>query len=127
MITPHSRYRINSQNSNLPWANRLAPQTLVMNMLDGQKRGILSGDVVRVVNPEGEMEIKVYLTNDILQGCVSLMQGAWSFRDRQGVEKGGAVNSLISNEPTLPSQGSRTHSVFVEISTHKPGKRKVGV
>jgi anaerobic selenocysteine-containing dehydrogenase len=115
MVTPHSKTRINSQNSNLPWAGRLARQTLTMNALDGRARGIRSGDVVRVVSPQGEMEIAAHLTEDIIPGCVSLIQGAWSVRDSRGVEKGGAANSLTSTEPTLPSQGSRTHSVFVDV------------
>ncbi|MGE5256142.1 MAG: molybdopterin-containing oxidoreductase family protein, partial [Hyphomicrobiales bacterium] len=115
MVTPHSKIRINSQNSNLPWAGRLVRQRLTMNALDGRARGIRSGDVVRVVSAQGEMEIEVRLTEDIIPGCVSLIQGAWSVRDSRGVEKGGAANSLTSTEPTLPSQGSRTHSVFVDV------------
>jgi anaerobic selenocysteine-containing dehydrogenase len=124
MVTPHSKFRINSQNSNLPWAGKLAPQVLVMNVLDARGRGIQSGDVVRVLSREGEMEIEAFLTEDIIPGCVSLIQGAWSVRDSQGVEKGGAANILTSTHPTLPSQGSRTHSVFVEVGTRAETKRR---
>jgi anaerobic dimethyl sulfoxide reductase subunit A len=115
MVTPHSKFRINSQNSNLQWAAKLARQVLVMNVLDARSRGIQRGDVVRVLSREGEMEIEVFLTDDIIPGCVSLIQGAWSVRDSQDIEKGGAANILTSTIPTLPSQGSRTHSVFVEV------------
>jgi anaerobic dimethyl sulfoxide reductase subunit A len=120
MVTPHSKVRVNSQNVNLPWADRLARQALVMHALDGRDRGIRTGDVVRVVSPQGEMQIEARLTEDIIRGCVSVLQGAWSVRDSQGVETGGAANSLTSTEPTLPSQGSRTHSVSVEV---RPCKR----
>jgi anaerobic dimethyl sulfoxide reductase subunit A len=115
MITPHSKYRINSQNSNLPWAAQLARQVLVMNVLDARSRGIQDGNRVRVQSPQGEMEIEASLTEDIIAGCVSLIQGAWTVRDAQGVEKGGAANILTSTIPTLPSQGARTHSIFVEV------------
>ena len=35
--------------------------------------------------------------------------------DENGIEIGGATNALTSTTPTLPSQGSRTHSVFVQL------------
>jgi anaerobic dimethyl sulfoxide reductase subunit A len=115
MITPHSRYRINSQNSNLPWAKKLIKDVLYMNPADGIDRGISSGDMTLVISPHGALEIHVELTEDIMRGCVSLTQGAWSKRDPEGIERGAAANSLTSTKPTLPSQGSRTHSVFVEV------------
>ncbi len=115
MITPHSKFRVNSQNSNLPWAAKLAQQVLVMNVLDARRRGIQDGETVRVQSARGEMEIAVALTEDIITGCVSLTQGAWTARDAHGVEKGGSANILTSTIPTMPSQGSRTHSIFVEV------------
>ncbi len=116
MITPHSRCRVNSQNANLPWARRLVEQALAMNPRDAVPRGIHSGDTVRVRSAEGEMRIGVSLTEEIVVGCVALAQGAWTVHDAQGVEIGGAANTLTSTTPTLPSQGSRTHSVFVEVT-----------
>jgi molybdopterin guanine dinucleotide-containing S/N-oxide reductase-like protein len=123
MITPHSKFRINSQNSNLPWAAKLAKQVLVMNALDARSRGIQDGNRVRVQSPQGEMEIEASLTEDIIAGCVSLIQGAWTVRDAQGVEKGGSANILTSTIPTAPSQGARTHSIFVEVRL--PGRESI--
>jgi anaerobic dimethyl sulfoxide reductase subunit A len=115
MITPHSKYRINSQNSNIPWIDVLEPKVLVMNRTDGEERGLRSGDTVRVYNSVGEMHIKVRLKNDIIKGTICLPQGAWTTMDEHGIENGGATNALTSTTPTLPSQGSRTHSVFVQL------------
>ena len=115
MITPHSKYRINSQNSNLPWIDAFEPNVLVMNQSDGEERKLRSGDTVRVFNAEGEMHIQVLLTNDIIKGALCLPQGAWTVMDPNGIELGGAANALTSTTPTLPSQGSRTHSVFVQL------------
>ena len=120
MITPHSKFRVNSQNANLPWARRLVEQALVMNPRDAAARGIHAGDTVKVRSFEGEMRIAVALTEDIVAGCVALTQGAWTAHDAQGVEIGGSANTLTSTTPTLPSHGSRTHSVFVEV-THAIG------
>jgi anaerobic dimethyl sulfoxide reductase subunit A len=116
MITPHSKFRVNSQNANLPWSRSLVEQTLAMNPRDAASRGIRTGDTVQVRSPEGEMRIGVVLTEDIVAGCVALPQGAWTVHDAQGVEIGGAANTLTSTTPTLPSHGSRTHSVFVEVT-----------
>jgi hypothetical protein len=66
MVTPHSKFRINSQDSNLPWAGKLARQVLVMNVLYARGRGIQSGDGVRVLSRQGEMEIEAFLSNLIL-------------------------------------------------------------
>jgi anaerobic dimethyl sulfoxide reductase subunit A len=63
----------------------------------------------------GRVEVEAFPTEDIIPGCVALIQGVWSVRDSQGVERGGAASVLTSTAPTLPSQGSRTHLVFVEV------------
>lgn len=115
LITPHSRYKVNSQNSNMSWAERLLPPSIEMNRLDGKERNIRTGNFVRVISKEGEMKIKVKLTENIIRGVVCLYQGFWSTRDEKGTETGGSANILTSTISTQPSKGSRTHSVFVKI------------
>ena len=115
LITPHARFRVNSQNSNLPWIEPFKAQTLHMHYLDGKKMGIRQGDRVRVSSPEGEMEIAVNLSDDVMRGTVSLLQGSWTVMDENGIEKGGAANMLTSTTPTQPCRGSRTHSVFIQL------------
>ena len=44
-----------------------------------------------------------------------LKAGAVRVIDPEGVETAGSVNVLTSTVPTLPSYGSRTHSVFVQV------------
>ncbi len=86
-----------------------------MNLMDGNEHGINQGDQVRLSSSEGEMDIEVNLSDDIIKGTISLLQGAWTVMDDGGVEIGGAANMLTSTTPTMPCQGSRTHSVFVRI------------
>jgi len=120
LITPHARFRVNSQNSNLPWIKPFKAHMLHMNLLDGDELGINQGDPVRVSSPEGEMDIEVNLSDDIIRGTVSLLQGAWTVMDENGVEKGGAANMLTSTIPTMPCQGARTHSIFVRVEKSDP-------
>ena len=49
-----------------------------------------------------------------MRGAVCLHEGAWPAFDEEGVEVNGSANVLTSTEPTLPSHGSRTHSVLVQ-------------
>jgi len=66
------------------------------------------------------MDIEVNLSDDIIRGTVSLLQGAWTVMDENGVEKGGAANMLTSTIPTMPCQGARTHSIFVRVEKSDP-------
>jgi anaerobic dimethyl sulfoxide reductase subunit A len=115
LITPHSKYQVNSQNANLSWKNALEAPVLEMNLHDAKTRGLCQGDRVRIASPVGAMEIGIRLTRDIIPGIVCLHQGAWTARDARGVETGCCANMLTSTIPTLPSQGSRTHTVFVQV------------
>ncbi len=120
LITPHAQFRVNSQNSNLPWTKPFKAHILQMNRLDGDELGINQGDRVRVSSPEGEMVIEVNISEDIIRGTISLLQGAWTVMDDNCVEKGGAANMLTSTTPTMPCQGSRTHSIFVRVEKSDP-------
>ncbi len=53
LITPHSRYRINSIGSNIPWIAEKDPVVLWMNPTDAKGRGVSDGEMVRVHNETG--------------------------------------------------------------------------
>jgi anaerobic dimethyl sulfoxide reductase subunit A len=115
LVTPKSRYRVHSQNDNIPWFKERERHTLWINPSDAARRGIGDGDVVHVSSPEGVMRIAAQVTEDIMPGVVSLLEGAWATFDSEGVETSGSVNVLTSTVPTMPSHGSRTHSVNVQV------------
>ena len=119
LITPHAGCRVNSQNANLSWTRLFDLQSLEMNHADGIARGLHSGDPVRMSSEIGALKVKVKLTNRIIPGTVCLYQGAWTRMDVHGNEIGGAVNTLTSTTPTLPSRGARTHSIFVQVERAK--------
>jgi anaerobic dimethyl sulfoxide reductase subunit A len=115
MVTPHSRYRVNSQNSNLPGWAALEPPVLEMNPADARSRAIGEGASVLVENEQGRVEVPVRLTEGIMPGVVCLIQGSWPAIREDGTDVGGAANMLTSTVPTEPSQGARTHSVRVRV------------
>jgi len=114
LITPKSRFRVHSQNYNIGWFRDRERQALWINPDDAAQRGIAEGDTVRVTSPQGVVAVEARVTGDIMRGVVCLHEGAWPAFDDGGVELNGSANILTSTEPTLPSHGSRTHSVLVQ-------------
>jgi anaerobic dimethyl sulfoxide reductase subunit A len=115
LVTPHARYRVNSQFANDAPFRRREPQELWMNPADAGRRGIGPGGRVRVSSPQGELRARARVTEEIMPGVVCLANGVWPELDSDGIDNAGSANLLTSTEPTLPSQGARTHSVGVEV------------
>ncbi|MBN2324721.1 MAG: molybdopterin-dependent oxidoreductase [Spirochaetes bacterium] len=122
LITPHPRLRTHSQYHNISWFRDRQENVLSIHPSDAERRGIHNGDEVLVRSREGRMRVRILVTEDILPGVVSAYEGVWPVFDDDGTETAGSVNVLTSTVPTEPSMGSRTHSVFVEVSPFDGGK-----
>ena len=116
MITPHARYRINSQYAKARWAAAREAQELQMHPRDAAVRRVADGERVLVASPQGRVTVRVRLSDDIIPGAVCLLAGMWPENGNQGPDPNGAANVLTTTEPTLPSGSSRTHSTAVEVS-----------
>jgi anaerobic dimethyl sulfoxide reductase subunit A len=116
LVTPHPRFRIHSQYDNIPWFKKRERQALWIHPHDAAERGIGDGQRVCVSSPEGRVRITSCVTEDIMPGVVCLLQGAWPSFEPDGTDTAGAANVLTSTVPTLPSYGSRTHSVLVQVT-----------
>lgn len=114
LITPKSRYHTHSQNYNIQWFNDRERNGLWINPSDAEVRGIEDKDSIKVSTPQGEMVVEAFVTDEIIAGVVCLYEGAW-LDLRDGIEYNGSANILTSTEPTLPSHGSRTHSILVQV------------
>lgn len=111
LVTPHDRFRNNSQFDNVGEFARAAENGVLIHPQDAAERGIGEGDEVIVSSANGRMCSIAHLSSDILVGVISCAQGRWFGQHAEGA----AVNILTSTRPTLPSQGARTHSVMVNI------------
>lgn len=119
LITPHPLHGIHSQYSNIEGFRMEEDRGLWINPDDAGKRGVREDSLVYLRSPQGEMIVPVRITKGIMAGTVSLNEGLWPELSEEGsslLEKGGSVNILSSTEPTLPSRGARTHTIFVEVS-----------
>ncbi len=115
MVTPKARFRTHSQNDNIGWFKEREPQVLDMHPTDAAPRAIDDGATVLISSPQGRVQVRVRITEDIVPGVVSLLAGAWPCFSQAGIETSGCANVLTSTEPTQPSQSSRTHSVWVQV------------
>jgi anaerobic dimethyl sulfoxide reductase subunit A len=121
MATPHAKFRVNSQNGNILHFIGKEPQQVLMHKVDALDRGISDNEEVRIYSPIGEVVVRAALTDELMRGVVVLLQGAWP-----GFSSGGATNRdnpnfCTSSEPTKPSNGSRTHTVFVQVEKRGKG------
>jgi anaerobic dimethyl sulfoxide reductase subunit A len=116
LVTPHPKFRIHSQYDNIPWFKEQERQALWIHPHDAAERGIENDQPVWVTSPEGRLRIIARVTKDIMPGVVCLLEGVWPSFEPDGTDTAGSVNVLTSTVPTLPSHGSRTHSVLVEVA-----------
>ena len=98
LITIHFMTRAHSCFDNIPWLQELEPQTIGINTVDAERRGIRDGDNVRVFNDRGEMIIQARVVERIMPGVVSIGQGAWYSPDEKGIDWGGCPNVLTKDE-----------------------------
>ena len=90
---------------------------------DAAKRGISSGDVVRVFNERGQCLAGAVVTANIQQRAVQLATGAWYDPLEPGVpgtlEKNGNPNVLTLDKGTSKlGQGSSAHTALVEVERY---------
>lgn len=124
LVTPHARNRVNSQNSNTDWCRKLEKPAVQVGREEASARGFTDGEEVEVVSPFGSLQTRIEISEDIMSGVVSILQGSWPEADESGLYPRDNPNYCTSTEPTRPSGGSRTHSTRVEIrKLHKGNGR----
>ena len=111
----HYHNRSHSTYDNIPWLQESMPQRLFMNPIDAEARGIKDGDVVRVFNERGIVQIPVRITERIIPGAVDLPQGAWYKPNGDGVDEGGSINVLTTYRTTPFAKGTAQHTNLVEV------------
>lgn len=116
LITPKSPLRTHSQGSNIPALRRQAPHALTMHPADAAPRAIADGDMVRLFNAQGETRVPVHLSGHLMPGVVSLPEGIWVELDADGIDIGGAANTLTATDGTRPGTACIMHGIGVEVS-----------
>ncbi len=114
MVSSHHKVRALSQNHNNPWMQELLPQAITVNSADAASRGIKNGDKVRIFNDLGEMMLPAKVNERIMPGVVDVPQGSWYDPDKNGVDRGGCVNTVTPDEPS-PGGALASNGVLVQV------------
>ncbi len=86
---------------------------------DGAPRKIKDGDLVRIFNDRGAIEIRSKVTNRIRPGTVDIPQGAWYNPDKNGVDRGGCPNVLLKDDMS-PAGAFASNTGLVPIQRATP-------
>ncbi|WP_336295667.1 DMSO/selenate family reductase complex A subunit [Cronobacter dublinensis] len=119
LITWKGKNRANSTQYANPWLQEVARQQLWINPQDAQARGIGQGDLVRIYNDRGVVQIPAQVTPRIIPGVVAMQAGAWWQPDAQGVDNGGCPNVLTSARITPLAKGNAHQTLLVEVTKHE--------
>lgn len=122
LIGWHTRRRCHSIHDNNEWQDEIEKPGLWINPKDAQAREIRDGDMVRIWNDRGAVEIPAIVTVRIRPGVVAMSQGGWYTPDQKGVEKRGSINVLTSSaHPTPLAKGNPQHTNLVEAAKAEYG------
>ena len=93
-------------------------QTIQMNPIDAQARGLQNGDIVRVFNDRGQILTGLQITNRLLPGVVLVHEGGWYTPQQPGVvgslDLGGCANCLIDGRQGEPITPGMISNALVE-------------
>lgn len=114
LMTPNIASRIHSQFGNLDVIRSVTPAPVwEISVADARKKGLKSGDTVRVFNSRGEVTGRVSVTARVRSGSLVFPNGIWS-------GEGGGVNRLIAPCETDMGHGAAFHNTRADIEKLVP-------
>ena len=118
LVSPQPGDKLHSQlESALADVPGARPETLVIHPDDATRRGVQTGDLVRVFNARGACRARASVSDAIRQGVVALPTGAW-FGDPGGnMDPHGNPNTLTRDLGTSRlGQGCSAHTALVDVA-----------
>lgn len=124
LMTSHPPHRLHSQFNYAKLRQTYAikdKEPVSIHIEDAKKRGIKTGDLVRVYNDRGQVLAGALVTDGIKQGAICIHEGAWPDLDlTTGICKNGCANVLTLDIPTSRlANGCAANSSLVKIEKYK--------
>jgi len=109
LMTPNIASRIHSQFGNLEVIRSVVEEPAwEISVADARKRGLRSGDRIRIFNSRGEVTGRLRVTARVKNGSLVFPNGIW-------LGEGGGVNRLIEPCETDMGHGAAFHNTRVDI------------
>lgn len=110
-----SKIRYHSKFDQIDLLRQASRHQLWMNPVDAEPRGIADGDMVRVFNDRGELQIEVRVTPRIVPGAVAMEEGRNRLLDENGVDVGGCINTLVSHHWSPLAKHNPSNSIRAQV------------
>ncbi len=109
LLSPNTKNRIHSQFGNLNVINTQTQEPYaVISYRDAQNLNIVDGDLIRVFNNRGKLEIKAKIDASLRPGCVTICNGYWH-------QEGACPNILSKGGETDMGHGTAFHDCMVSV------------
>ncbi|WP_219724273.1 molybdopterin dinucleotide binding domain-containing protein, partial [Raoultibacter timonensis] len=110
-----SKIRYHSKFDQIEVLRQASRHQLWMNPVDAEPRGIETGDMVRVFNDRGELQIEARVTPRIIPGAVAMEEGRNRELNEYGVDVGGCMNTLVSHHWSPLAKHNPSNSVLAQV------------
>ncbi|AJJ10104.1 anaerobic dimethyl sulfoxide reductase chain A [Yersinia rohdei] len=112
----HYKARTHSTYGNVDVLKASCRQEMWINPIDAGQRGIKNGDMVRIFNGRGEVQINAKVTPRMMPGVVALGEGAWYSPDEKRIDRAGSINVLTTQRPSPLAKGNPSHTNLVQVT-----------
>ncbi|CQR21767.1 anaerobic dimethyl sulfoxide reductase chain A [Yersinia enterocolitica] len=112
----HYKARTHSTYGNVDVLKAACRQEMWINPLDARERDIKNGDIVRIFNGRGEVQINAKVTPRMMPGVVALGEGAWYSPDENHIDRAGSINVLTTQRPSPLAKGNPSHTNLVQVT-----------
>lgn len=127
LLSPHPINRLHSQLSNTSLRDYYAVsdrEPIWINPSDAKKKGIKSGDLVRVFNGRGQTLAGAIVSSIMPKGVVRIFEGAWydpaNPQEEGSICKNGCVNTVTLDIPTSElADANIANTALVNIEKYK--------
>lgn len=128
LMSNHGRWRVHAECDDISWSREVPTckitgfdgykyEPMWLNPVEAEKRGIKTGDIVKITNELGIVLAGAYVTERVRSGVAYIDHGARVDSIKVGeIDRGGAIN-LISPDKTISQNclGMATTSYLVQV------------